>query len=80
MEIIELIDESGEVVEARLIDSFGMNEDDYVVFEALDGSELLYILKVEYEDDGDVFFVGVDEDELDDLIEVYEELKEEQEN
>jgi len=81
MDNIELIDESGQVIEVELIDTFGLDDDDYAVFSTLDDTDLLYILKIEVsEDDEEVYFVGVEDDELDELIEVYEELKEEQDS
>lgn len=81
MDNIELIDESGQVIEVELIDTFGLDDDDYAVFSTLDDTDLLYILKIEVSEDGEeVYFVGVEDDELDELIEVYEELKEEQDS
>lgn len=79
MDRIELIDENGQVFEVELIDTFGLDDDDYAVFSTLDDTDLLYILKIDASEDGEeVYFVGVEDDELDELIEVYEELKEEQ--
>lgn len=81
MDNIELIDEKGQVIEVELIDTFGLDDDDYAVFSTLDDTDLLYILKIEVSEDGEeVYFVGVEDDELDELIEVYEELKEEQDS
>lgn len=78
MEIFELIDESGQTKEFELVDSFGMNDDEYAVFLSLEDEDLIYILKIDYSIDGEVYFSGVDDDELEDLIEVYEELKAEE--
>ena len=79
MDRIELIDENGQVFEVELIDTFGLDDDDYAVFSTLDDTDLLYILKIDASEDGEeVYFVGVEDDELDELIEAYEELKEEQ--
>lgn len=81
MDNIELIDEKGQVIEVELIDTFGLDDDDYAVFSTLDDEDLLYILRIEVSEDGEeVYFVGVEDDELDELIEVYEELKEEQDS
>ena len=80
MDKIELVDESGQLVEFELIDTFGMNDDDFAVFSSLDDPDSIYIFRVDNHGDGEVFFIGVNEEELDDIIEVYEELIEEQEN
>lgn len=81
MDNIELIDEKGQVIEVELIDTFGLDDDDYAVFSTLDDEDLLYILRIEVSEDGEeVYFVGVEDDELDELIEVYEDLKEEQDS
>lgn len=80
MEKIELIDETGSNVTFYLLDTFGMNDDDYACLIREDDSEELYILKVQV-DEGEVFFETIDDDEeFKAAVEVYEELKEEQSN
>lgn len=74
METIILTDDQGEEKEFELQDTFGMDEDDYAVFLSLDDESLMYILRIDHTTDGDVYFTSVDDDELEDLIEVYEEL------
>lgn len=79
MEIIELTNDLGETKDIQLVDTFGMNDDDYAVFLSLDEEELMYILRIENSDDEDIYFEGVDDEELEALIEVYEDLLAEEE-
>lgn len=79
MEIIELTNDLGETKDFQLVDTFGMNDDDYAVFLSLDEEELMYILRIENSDDEDIYFEGVDDEELEALIEVYEDLLAEEE-
>ncbi len=79
MSIIELYDESGNKQSFRILDTFGMDEQDYAVLlpenEHLDTT---YILRIETDENGQQYFAGIDdEDELEDAIQIYEELKKE---
>lgn len=74
---IELIDEFGEVEVFDLLDTFGMDEEDYAVLTSKKDGET-YIFKIIY-DENEMTFVGLDDqDELDDAAAIYEELKNEQ--
>lgn len=76
MEIIELLDENNNPTKFYLVDTFGINEDNYVVLEDMDEEEY-YILKTQ-EKDGELFIYDIDnEDEFNEALEVYEELLEE---
>lgn len=79
MDTIELYDESGNKEEFRIIDSFGMDDNDYVALIPTNGvNSLTYILRINYSDDGEMVFETVDDDdEFQDAIEIYEELKNE---
>lgn len=70
----EAIDENGVKVEFTLVETFGMNDSEYAVLESND-SEDLYILKMKFDKNGDMTLEGIDDEELEDAIEVYEELK-----
>lgn len=75
MEIIELFDEDNNPQEFYLLDTFGINEDNYVVLEAIHEDEY-YILKTR-EKDGELLIYDIDnEDEFNEALEVYEELLE----
>lgn len=74
MDRIEAIDEYGKKIVFELIDTFGMNDSEYAVLDS-EQSEDLYILKIKYDKNGEMTLEGIDDDELDDAIEVYEELK-----
>ena len=78
MEIIELYDEDGQLVKFNLMDTFGMDEDEYVVLEPFDSDEFQYLLKVERIGKEINFRSIEDSNELKDAIDVYEELKREQ--
>lgn len=79
MDIIELIDETGNKEEFRIIDVFGMDENDYaVLIPENEINTMTYILRINYSDEEDVVFDSIDdEEELNDAIRVYEELKKE---
>ncbi|MGO4987962.1 DUF1292 domain-containing protein [Gallicola sp. Sow4_E12] len=76
MNRLELTDENGEVEIFDLLDTFGMDDDDYAVMTSTKDGEN-YIFKIQYVDN-EVNFIGIeDQDELDDACAIYEELKEE---
>lgn len=76
MERFEAIDENGEKIFFELVDTFGMNESEYAVLNSKDDINT-YILKIIYDKQGNMTLEGIDDEELQDAIEVYEELKEE---
>lgn len=55
-----------------------MNESEYAVLNSKDDINT-YILKIVYDKDGNINLEGIDDEELSDAIEVYEELKSEKE-
>lgn len=77
MEIIELFDENNEVERFCLIDTFGVDSDDYTVLSPIDSSdETIYIFKTKKDNDGNLNFIGIDsQKELDEIVEFYESLK-----
>ncbi|MEJ8751011.1 DUF1292 domain-containing protein [Lagierella sp. ICN-221743] len=78
MEIIEIYNENNEIEEYYLVDSFGVEDDDYVVLKSTDeDDEILYIFKTVKDEDGQVLFEGIEnEKKLDEVIDIYLELKE----
>ena len=76
MERFEAIDENGKKIFFELVDTFGMNESEYAVLNSKDDINT-YKLKIIYDKQGNMTLEGIDDEELQDAIEVYEELKEE---
>ncbi|WP_300410511.1 DUF1292 domain-containing protein [Lagierella sp.] len=78
MEIIELYNEDNEIEEYYLQDSFGIEDEDYVVLKSIDKEdEMNYIYKTHTNDKGELIFEGIESDkELNDIVEIYLELKE----
>ncbi len=79
MDKIELIDESGKIEEFQVIDTFGMDDNDYAVLMPVgDHDDTTMILRIEYGADGELVLVSIEDDnEFEDVVEVYEELKNE---
>jgi len=79
VEIIELYDENGNLQKFKLLDTFGMDEDDYVVLIPVDESDdLTYILRIEYANNDELNLVGIeDQNELNAAVDIYEKLKNE---
>ncbi len=76
MNHLELTDENGNVEVFDLLDTFGMDDEDYVVMTSQKNGEN-YIFRIQY-DGNEVNFIGIeDQEELDDAAAIYEELKEE---
>lgn len=78
MERFEAIDENGKKIMFELVETFGMNESEYAVLNSEDDINT-YILKIVYDKEGNMNLEGIDDEELQDAIEVYEELKSEKE-
>ncbi len=76
---IILLDEMGNEKEFQVLATFGLNEMDYAALLPLDDiNELTYILRIEYDDQGQPILVGIDDDEeLEYVVEVYEEIRKE---
>ena len=58
----------------ELIETFGMNDSEYAVLNSKD-DDYTYILKIIYDKDKNMSLEGIDDEELNSAIEVYEELK-----
>lgn len=78
MERFEAFDENGKKIIFELVETFGMNESEHAVLNSKDDINT-YILKIVYDKDGNINLEGIDDEELSDAIEVYEELKSEKE-
>ena len=78
MERFEAYDEHGNKIIFELVETFGMNDSEYAVLNSEDDVNT-YILKIIYDKDGNINLEGIDDEELSDAIEVYEELKSEKE-
>ncbi|KXB44350.1 hypothetical protein HMPREF3188_01245 [Tissierellia bacterium KA00581] len=74
MERFEAIDENGKKIVFELIETFGMNDSEYAVLNSKD-DDYTYILKIIYDKDKNMSLEGIDDEELNSAIEVYEELK-----
>ena len=79
MERFEAFDENGKKIIFELVETFGMNDSEYAVLNS-NNDVNTYILKIIYDKDGNINLEGIDDDELSDAIDVYEELKSEKEN
>lgn len=79
MDIIEIYNESNEIEKYYLVDTFGIEDEDYVVLKSTDEEdELLYIFKTYKDEDNQVLFEGIkDENKLDEVVDIYLELKSE---
>jgi uncharacterized protein YrzB (UPF0473 family) len=78
-ERIVLLDEMGNKKEFQVLATFGLDDIDYAALLPSDDIEALtYLLRIEYDELGEPILVGIDdEDELEEVIEVYEEIQKE---
>ena len=69
-----LVDENDEEIEFEVSATFGLDECEYAVLFPVDDKEgNAYILKLEYDEEGEMLLVGIDnEEELEDVIFTYE--------
>lgn len=68
-------DELGNEIEFIVKAKFSLDDTDYVAMLPADDIEsATYILRVELDDNGDEILVGIDDDELEEAEEAYEEL------
>ena len=75
MDKIVLTDENNKEVEFNIIDTFGVDDKDYAVLEPID-EDFLLIYEIIKNDDA-ISFKTIDNDkELDELIRIYENMKE----
>lgn len=78
MERFEAYEKNGKKIIFELVETFGMNDSEYAVLNSEDDVNT-YILKIIYDKYGNINLEGIDDEELSDAIEVYEELKSEKE-
>ncbi|HHV39497.1 MAG TPA: DUF1292 domain-containing protein [Tepidimicrobium sp.] len=78
-DIITLLDETGNEKDFKILATFGLNDSDYAALLPLgDLDELTYLLRIEYDSDGQPILVGIDNDEeLEHVIQAYEEIEKE---
>ncbi|GFN36025.1 DUF1292 domain-containing protein [Tepidimicrobium xylanilyticum] len=78
-ERITLLDEMGNKVEFQVLATFGLDDSEYAALLPVnDLKSSTYLLRIEYDDDGGIILVGIDNDEeLKDVIEAYEEIQKE---
>lgn len=75
MDKIILIDENNKEVEFNIIDTFGVDDKDYAVLEPIE-EDFLLIYEI-IKNDGNISFKTIDNDrELDEIIKIYENMKE----
>lgn len=76
-EIIKLTNENGEEEEFEIIATFGLDDEMYAaLMPTEDEEELILMLKIVEEDDDNIVLMGIDdEEELNDVIDAFEELQ-----
>lgn len=76
METLLFYDEMGNEIEFVVKAKFSIDDTDYVaMLPAKELDSYTYILRIELDDNGDEILVGIDDDELEEAQEVYEELE-----
>lgn len=90
MDIIVLYDEDGKEMNFEVIATFEVDENEYAILLPSDRDKTLdeteegeeaYVLRIETDENGEEVLVGIDDDdELDMVIQAYEELMEEEAN
>ena len=75
MDKIILLDQENNEVEFELIDTFGVDEANYAALKQIDDDLILMVELIE--SDGEVIFKAIeDQEELDEIIALYEDMKE----
>ena len=75
MDKIILLDQDNNEVEFELIDTFGVDEANYAALKQINDDLILMVELIE--SDGGVIFKAIeDQDELDEIIALYEDMKE----
>lgn len=75
MDKIILLDQENNEVEFELIDTFGVDEANYAALKQIDDDLILMVELIE--SDGEVIFKAIEnQDELDEIIDLYEDMKE----
>lgn len=78
-ETIILLDEMGNKIKFQVMATFGLDDIDYAALLPSDDIEgLTYLLRIEYDDQGEPILVGIDDEkELEEVIEIYEGIQKE---
>ena len=81
-ERIVLLDEMDNEIEFDVLATFGLDDIDYAALLPVDEIDgLTYILRIEYDDEGNPMLMGIDDDqELEDAIKVFEEIQREKQH
>ena len=75
MDNIILLDEDNNEVEFEILDTFGVDEANYAALKQINDDLILMVELIE--SDGEVIFKAIeDQDELDEIIDLYEDMKE----
>lgn len=75
---IILYDEMGNEVEFEIIVTFGLDDMNYAALVPVNDEPLTYLLRYEYDDEGNLVFATIDDDEeFNDVRETYEEIQKE---
>lgn len=76
---IILLDELGKEQEFIILATFGLDDDDYAALIPSDNIDSpTYLLRMETDENGDMLFAGIDDDEeLQDAIDAFEEIQKE---
>ncbi len=74
MEKLKFYDENGKEVEFLLDARFTLDDTDYVALYTDDEEPEIYILRVEIDEEGNEFLKGIDDKELEEAVEAYEQL------
>ena len=75
MDKIILLDQENNEVEFELIDTFGVDEANYAALKQINDDLILMVELIE--SDGEIIFKAIeDQDELDEIIALYEDMKE----
>lgn len=79
-EIIKLTNEEGQEEEFYLIATFGLDDDNYAALMPVDDEDdLILMLRIQESEDGELILEGIEsEDELNDVIDAFEELESEE--
>lgn len=67
-------DEDGKEVEFNVKEKFMYNDNDYLAMEKVDDDSLIYLLRIEIDQDGNEYLSGIDDDELEEVKDAYENL------
>ena len=74
MEKLKFYDENGKEVEFFVDAKFTLDDTDYVALYKDDEEPEIYILKIEIDETGEEYLAGIDDKELQEAINAYEEL------